>query len=378
MDSHHNKTTGKKGSSKEGPKNSGSKDGTDGMATSQSGSSRGPVKTSHQPHRRNRSGAQKSKARLRRLNALGQDQPGLCSTTGEGSPMTGTKRPRSEGNTPGSGTDNQSRKKSKGPTQSSYRAVAAADLKVAIISSNPEVTITDPQHKDVITALAAVIDNLEDEPRPRFTLVRWDEQGFIAIHCENQFSLDWLEGTISSIKPWVGANLKVQRHIPRVIKVVAVVHGSVPSDTDTTLKRLQRDVPDLRTNLWRTYCRKVDPKRTMFAFGVDEASFEVLRRQNFRAFAAMYPVTFMARGHSAAPNDGERPTGAASPGTAQPVLGRAVSGGPTSSGNSPAGTLDTAQEAQQTVDDVMASFLEEVSLASDPEMPLSEEKGNTS
>ena len=104
MDSHHNKTTGKKGSSKEGPKNSGSKDGTDGMATSQSGSSRGPVKTSHQPHRRNRSGAQKSKARLRMLNVLGQVQPGLCSTTGEGSPMTGTKRPRSEGNTPGSET----------------------------------------------------------------------------------------------------------------------------------------------------------------------------------------------------------------------------------------------------------------------------------
>ena len=108
-----------------------------------------------------------------------------CSTTGEGSPMTGTKRPRSEGNTPGSGTDNQSRKKPKELTQGSYWAVAAADLKVAIISSNPEVTITDPQHKDVITALAAVIDNLGDEPRPRFTFVRWDEQGFIAIHCDD-------------------------------------------------------------------------------------------------------------------------------------------------------------------------------------------------
>ena len=129
--------------------------------------------------------------------------------------------------------------------------------------------------------------------------------------------MEWVEKITATIQPWEGASLRVQRHIPRVTKVMAVVHG-LPDSTDVILKRLQRQNPGLRTNLWRTYFRKEESNRVLLAFGVDEASLGALSRQKFVAYAGVAHVTSVTKKNPAANQETKRagPSSATEPSSA--------------------------------------------------------------
>ena len=240
-------------------------------------------------------GSQKAKARKLRLEGKTFGQSAVPPTQGEPRPA-GTKRPRSEGSTPGAGgTAGHVGKKPRNSGNLSYGQAAAAGLRVAIVMDTyPETMVSESQYKAINTAMNAAIDGIVNGPFPDFRGFSWTPQGSITVNCGNQWTLEWLEKTVAVIKPWDGASLKVQRHIPKVIKMTAVFHG-LPEETATILERLHRQNPDLRTNLWRNYFRKEEPLKVLLALGVDKGSFEALRRLNMTASAGTGYVTFVSK-----------------------------------------------------------------------------------
>ncbi|CAH0558732.1 unnamed protein product [Brassicogethes aeneus] len=251
----------------------GSQVGTDVSGSSKEGTSQGPTKrtgnTASGTRKSNRSGAAKSRARRLRLKAQSMG-PG----SGEGqTPASAQGGPKDLGRNVTDLREAPLSRRGQGRWQRGPRLPELNREAKGLLRKAPQRLLVSGAEQN-----HAHIDLMGEDRFPQFEQFRWSSQGTITVKCGDQWTLDWLEGIISSIIPWKGASLRVQRYIPRAIKMVAAVQG-LPDDTPTILKRVHRQNPGLRTNLWRTYHRKEGKNRVLLVFGVDEASAEVLQRQ---------------------------------------------------------------------------------------------------
>lgn len=105
--------------------------------------------------------------------------------------------------------------------------------------------------KELIQKLIAYMDANPDLPMPSYDGAGWT-QNVKLIKCADPHSLEWVKGTIKSLKAlWEGADLEIveRARIPTLPKAKVVFPELFPQNA--TLRLLQRKNPDIPKSDWR-------------------------------------------------------------------------------------------------------------------------------
>lgn len=143
-------------------------------------------------------------------------------------------------------------------------------------------------------AISKEIDKIVDGFIPKFhdSYIKF---GAIVIKCVDQSSLYWLSTQIDNISPWSEAKLKIiiYNELQKYFRACVWIPGPLES-SETVLKRLNRQNPDLNTVNWQIFAENLgafEDGRSVF-LGVPESDFKKLEASNFTAYLGLGQVNF--------------------------------------------------------------------------------------
>ncbi|XP_011053117.1 PREDICTED: uncharacterized protein LOC105145336 [Acromyrmex echinatior] len=143
-------------------------------------------------------------------------------------------------------------------------------------------------------AMSKEIDKIVDGFIPKFhdSYIKF---GAIVIKCVDQSSLYWLSTQIDTISPWPEAKLKmiIYNELQKYFRACVWIPGPFES-SETVLKRLNRQNPDLNTANWQIFAENLgafEDGRSVF-LGVPESDFKKLEASNFMAYLGLGQVNF--------------------------------------------------------------------------------------
>ena len=248
------------------------------------------------PPKRNRSGAEKRKARRARLRAPeglqpGPSAPSVMPEQGQ-SGTTGNKRRMGSNDTPPS--VKHVAKKPRAQERGTYAEAADPLTRVIVAEGYPDEVLGAERLALLRGAVSREIDGILEGPVPRFcgTHLR---AGAAVVTCADEGSLSWLTKRISDISPWEGAKLKVVglEALQKQHRAVVWIPGPTEASA-TVLRRLERQNPGLTTAGWRVYAENVGATEEgrNLVLGMPESSVLKLRTMDFKPFLGMDRVTF--------------------------------------------------------------------------------------
>ncbi|XP_018341641.1 PREDICTED: uncharacterized protein LOC108748123 [Trachymyrmex septentrionalis] len=143
-------------------------------------------------------------------------------------------------------------------------------------------------------AMSKEIDKIVDGFIPKFhdSYIKF---GAIVIKCVDQSSLYWLSTQIDNISPWPEANLKmiIYNELQKYFRACVWIPNPLES-SETVLKRLNRQNPDLNTANWQIFAENLgvfEDGRSVF-LGVPESDFKKLEASNFMAYLGLGQINF--------------------------------------------------------------------------------------
>ncbi|XP_018372413.1 PREDICTED: uncharacterized protein LOC108767175 [Trachymyrmex cornetzi] len=143
-------------------------------------------------------------------------------------------------------------------------------------------------------AISKEIDKIVDGFIPKFhdSYIKFDA---IVIKCVDQSSLYWLSTQIDNISPWPRAKLKmiIYNELQKYFRACVWIPGPLES-SETVLKRLNRQNPDLNTANWQIFAENLGAfkdGRSIF-LGVPESDFKKLEASNFMAYLGLGQINF--------------------------------------------------------------------------------------
>ncbi|KAJ8930180.1 hypothetical protein NQ314_017044 [Rhamnusium bicolor] len=243
------------------------------------------------------SGAQKRRLRKEAKIAAGTwttEKPCGPHKNQESASLNGdNKRPHSDSSTPPVAKQAPKRHRSTNVQTVSYRD-AVTTLKMAVIQQgHPDVTLNQEQGDLIQARVIAAIDAIpEGERSPQFHHSKF-EGGILWMTCANLETRNWLLDVIQKQDQlWEGAALTVVEasKLPKRPKVLVWI----PDTGNETIvrTRIRKQNPDLAAGDWLLLSRKVDEKGQTLAYSIDEKSFRILERAQFKAFWCLGKVTF--------------------------------------------------------------------------------------
>ena len=207
------------------------------------------------------------------------------------------KRPRSEDSTPSSIKAEKRAKLSKGerqvealkPQPSTSKAPmlnfkdAVNRIKVGILHTNyPDEGINKEQSLLIQGAILSKVAETT-EISPQFSGVA-SRPGWLCVTCDDKATAEWLVKITEHIKPWDGASLKAveEKDLPKSKILGVFLPNSSEDQSDTIAKMLKAQNPSLNTAEWRIIRRTNEGTAAHLLMSVDIASFEVLKKADFR------------------------------------------------------------------------------------------------
>lgn len=169
-------------------------------------------------------------------------------------------------------------------------------LRMAVIDvRHPEITLNQDQADLIQERLITAMDDTPggSADSPQFTKTTFSG-GVLWITCFNETTKTWLKRAIASMTDlWKGADLITveSKNLPKGVKVLARIPGKEES-VDLVRTRLEKQNPGLLTGTWQLLSKKVEKDGHYMAFTIDPASFEVLKRKQYRAFFKLGVITF--------------------------------------------------------------------------------------
>jgi len=143
-------------------------------------------------------------------------------------------------------------------------------------------------------AMSKEIDKIVDGFIPKFhdSYIKF---GAIVIKCVDQSSLYWLSTQIDNILPWPEAKFKmiIYNELQKYFRACVWIPGPLES-SETVLKRLNRQNPDLNTANWQIFAENLgafEDGRSVF-LGVPESDFKKLEASNFMAYLGLGQINF--------------------------------------------------------------------------------------
>lgn len=219
-----------------------------------------------------------SEARVQALKPLEK-----VSTSGKGS-----KRVRSEGNTPEGHKEKKQKRLKEGrktvptkPPRPTFSQMAGG-IRIGILPTNfPEELLTTAQTTDVQEAILdkVVETGKKATTKPKF-LSSHNRPGWLAVVCADNATLQWLKDTINSIKPWESASLRIaeEADIPHSEIFTTYVPGSLGYSTERILSLIEAQNESLNATNWRVLRRSDQGPMVELTLSVDCQSAERLNR----------------------------------------------------------------------------------------------------
>lgn len=254
--------------------------------------------------RKSLSGAARRKLKKAREAAAGKP-PGSTGNQGgddgrgsRGPKTRPTKRQRESKDTPPTAQRDRKRPRVSGTERTSYAAVASNLPRLAIIQAGLREELTKDQSVLVQEGLMGVVDEIPSGGFvPRFEET-YLHRGALKVVCADQQTATWLREQAVNLKKWEGADLQVvdADDLPKYVRVMAWLPGP-PIETDTALKRLEKQNPGLRTGRWVVHERQEDPnKGVRLVLGVEDKILPVLQALAMRPYLGMGRAVFRLLG----------------------------------------------------------------------------------
>lgn len=183
----------------------------------------------------------------------------------------------------------QEAKRVKPGTPMSFKEAAEKALRVAIVFEDDS-RLTEDQASMVRQDLIKCMD--EDEgPPPRFNESGLKLGAFL-VYCADQLSLEWLKSVVPSLTI-EGKKCMVlpADQLTRRTKFFVFVPGRV-NPVSVVLKRLQKQNPGLKTDLWRVYSAEQKVDGQFLVLGVDDDSLASLERTSFMPYFELSRLHF--------------------------------------------------------------------------------------
>lgn len=177
-------------------------------------------------------------------------------------------------------------KGTEGPTRNkpSYRDVANS-VKVGILPKNyPNSELTMQQLLATQKAvLNKVVQQRKEKIKPKFGNCLF-RPGYLILICKNQETSDWIKDIISSIIPWVGAELIAvnEDQIPQPETLIGFFPMSADDSNEEILALLEGQNDGLVVDSWKIFMRRIINKRHVeLTFSVDGTSMRSLEECYF-------------------------------------------------------------------------------------------------
>uniref|UniRef100_A0A6P7FCL4 Uncharacterized protein LOC114328927 n=1 Tax=Diabrotica virgifera virgifera TaxID=50390 RepID=A0A6P7FCL4_DIAVI len=240
---------------------------------------------------------------------------------GKSDQTTGVKRTRSDNSTP---TKNPEAKRPKGITKQAANnatrsgntqtgTVASAKevrgsktqtgtygevtdkLRMAVVDRrHPEVKLNQEQAELVRTKLEEAVDKAPGGSQNPLQFLRTTfSAGILWIHCANEPTKSWLEGTVRELRDlWESADLKLieSKDLRRPIVLVHVPETGISEKVFRS--RLGKQNAGLNTTDWTLKSQKVEGQGEILAYSIDKVSFRALKQTQLKAFYRMGRVAF--------------------------------------------------------------------------------------
>lgn len=165
--------------------------------------------------------------------------------------------------------------------------------RVVVAVDYPKVMLSVEQLMLLKGAISKEIDEIREEPLPRFRDA-FLKEGAVIVKGADEASLDWLTEQIKNISPWEGVRLKVMgvELLRKRYKAVMWVPGP-PENCAMIFSRLERQNPGLSTLSWRVYAENVavTPEGRNVILSLLEPSVLELRALDFKLYFGLGQVT---------------------------------------------------------------------------------------
>lgn len=246
--------------------------------------------------RRNRSGAEKRRARKAKAVAKESLKEGPSAddqghTVGGRAPKeVSRKRPSPVGETPPSAKKVVTRPKVPDLRPRNYAQAVNCDLKVAVVQgSYPDHFLSEEQSAAIQNGVVGALDKLPVGgfvPRFHETFLA---EGALKVTCADIESREWLRNLLPGLTPWEGASLHLVERtaLQKPTRVSLWLPGPI-EEPKTALARLGKQNVGFEVDRWRIYDRKEEaPKGQLLILGVDAASRKALEAVDLRPFFGM-------------------------------------------------------------------------------------------
>lgn len=166
----------------------------------------------------------------------------------------------------------------------------------------PDVCLSNEQF---VAIQAAIIDTViaqceAEGPKPSFTGVNY-RNGWLVVHCKDEYSVSWLKDLVAQMQPWQGASLRSidQKDFPRSKLLVAYFPDTAAESNERIFKIIKGLNTGLDTSLWRTVRRAPSGPGSLLTISVDSASFDIIKSKGFLVAYKFGMVHFKSRDQSA-------------------------------------------------------------------------------
>jgi len=252
------------------------------------------------PAKRNRSGAEKRRAKRERGKSQCRTSSGTVApseiTPRERKGLADNKRRKGSTDTPPSAEGPAKRQRAQ--QGGSYAEAADPLTRVIIPEGYPEEEITAERLALLKLAVGKAISGIREGPIPCFrrTFLRG---GAAVVLGRDEASLIWLSEQIGNISPWDNARLKVTgpEVLQRQHRAVVWVPGA-PEDSAAVLERLERQNPGLSTATWKVMAENVGATRDgrNLVLRIPESGVLKLRALDYKPYLGLDQVTFKVSG----------------------------------------------------------------------------------
>lgn len=234
---------------------------------------------------------------------------------GKSSNEKGTKRARSDGSTPEtvakkhkpveSGKTNSGEPTPLGGTSSSISfKQAVTGIKIGVLHKGfPNESLNTEQLKlTQESILNKILEGTEGPIKPKFLGTTF-KAGWLAVHCADKATAEWLKDSVPQLKPWPEANLIAgeEKDLPKSSIVNAYFPNSTEDKNDYILKLVKGQNEGLNTSEWRVLHRKEEGTAAHLTMSVDPSSWDSLKKTGFKISYKFGQITVRQRTHKPHP-----------------------------------------------------------------------------